>query len=60
MWLSNPGVEGVSRSQDDDGHDVVRVLVGNRRALDEMSARLPTSVDGFPVVIEVDGGFRAF
>jgi hypothetical protein len=55
-WLAIPGVVGTAIGQQR-GKPCIMVLVARRTK--EISARIPGKVDGYPVVIEESGRFRA-
>jgi hypothetical protein len=55
-WLSIPGVVGTAIGQRR-GKPCIRVLVARRTK--EIATRIPGKVDGYPVLIEETGPFRA-
>lgn len=56
-WLAIPGVEGAAVGLLEDGRTpCVQILV--ERLTDELERKLPTSVDGHPVVLVESGGLR--
>ena len=55
-WLSVPGVVGTAVGLSG-GRTVIKVLVV--RQTPELAARIPSEVDGYPVVIEESGEIRA-
>lgn len=52
-----PGVTGTYQGARPDGSPVIRILV--ERATRELAERLPKSLEGWPVEIEVSGPIRA-
>jgi hypothetical protein len=55
--LAIPGVAGIGHGQTADGKDAVIVWVTEAVAAE----RLPTEIDGYPVIVNtVPGGFRAY
>jgi len=59
QWLGVPGVEAISQTQTETGEDALRVMVTDQQALTRLKPRLPTHLDGFPVLVEISGPFRA-
>jgi hypothetical protein len=55
-WMKTPGVAGTAIGLLD-GRPCIKVYVVERTP--ELVARIPESVDGYPVVMEVTGEFRA-
>ncbi|NIR48464.1 hypothetical protein GWO43_08595 [candidate division KSB1 bacterium] len=52
-----PGVEGVGQGLTDDDQDCVRVFVSSMTP--EVKKQVPKTLDGYPVIIEVTGEFKA-
>lgn len=55
-WMSIPGVVGTAIGQID-GNLCIQVLVVKKT--DELTGKIPSEVEGFPVVIEETGELRA-
>ena len=55
-WMSIPGVVGVAIGELD-GKPCIRILAAERT--EEMATRIPSEVEGFPVVIMDTGELRA-
>jgi hypothetical protein len=55
-WLAIPGVVGTAIGQQR-GKPCIKVLVARKSA--EIATRIPRQVDGYPVVVEETGEFRA-
>jgi hypothetical protein len=53
--LNQPGVKGLGMTKTPAGQDVIVVYVENRLVI----AKLPSNVDGFPVIGEVTGDIDA-
>jgi hypothetical protein len=58
-WAGEPGVEAISQTATAQGADALRVMVTDEPARRRIKRRLPGQVDGFPVLLEVTGPFRA-
>lgn len=56
--MSVPGVVGVAVSARDDGTPCILVMVES--ADDTIGRHLPTSLEGYPVLVEVTGELRPF
>lgn len=56
--MAIPGVVGMYEGLTPDGRPVLRVMVVERRP--EIERRVPRTLDGYPVEIEVTGEIRAF
>ena len=52
-----PGVVAVSQSMTADGQPAIRVMLARDDA--EARARIPTTIEGFPVIVEVSGDIKA-
>ena len=57
ILMDIPGVVGVGQSEAEDGRDCILVMVAHETP--ELSAQIPSSLDGFPIVIEVTGDLAA-
>ena len=55
-WMDVPGVVGTAIGELD-GRSCIKVFVAKKT--DELLAKIPGSIDGYPVVIEETGEFRA-
>ncbi len=55
-WMAIPGVVGTAVGEWE-GRSCIKVLVAEMTA--ELAARFPTDVEGYPVVVEETGEFRA-
>ena len=55
-WMSIPGVVGTAIGQID-GNPCIQVLVVKKT--DELTGKIPSEVEGFPLVIEETGELRA-
>jgi hypothetical protein len=55
-WMALPGVVGTAIGEHD-GRPCIKVYVA--RVNDELKARIPATVEGYPVVLEPTGEFRA-
>jgi len=55
--MAVPGVVGVAVGATDDGKPCIRVLVIRETA--EVRSRIPRSLEGYPVIVEVTGEIRA-
>ncbi len=56
-WMSWEGVVGTAQSELDDGRPCLVVYLAYESG--ELRARIPESVEGYPVVVEVSGEFHA-
>ena len=54
-WMDIPGVVGTAVGEAD-GKPCIRIFV--LEITEELEEKLPFSVEGFPVIVEVPGGFR--
>ncbi len=55
-WMATPGVVGTAIGQLE-GRPCIKVFVGEKT--DELQAKIPTTLEGHPVVLEETGEFRA-
>ncbi len=55
-WMDIPGVVGTAIGETD-GKPCIRIFVLERT--EELERKFPSSVEGFPVIVEVTGEFRA-
>lgn len=56
--MKTPGVEAVAAGETDAGDPCLRVWVSVDP--EEIEGRLPREIDGFPVLVERGGPFRAY
>ncbi len=56
VWMALPGVVGIAIGEHS-GRPCLKVYVA--RATDELIAQIPPTVEGYPVVLEQTGEFRA-
>jgi hypothetical protein len=55
--MAIPGVVGTAESRTSDGRPCILVMLG--KASPELRAKLPSELEGWPVVVEVTGEFHA-
>lgn len=58
-WIGVPGVEAISQTATPQGEHALRVMVTDEPARERIGPQLPDRVDGFPVLVEISGPFRA-
>lgn len=56
-WLAIPGVEGTAIGLFED-KPCIKILSSKRP--EELRPKIPSNVDGYPIIIEETGSFRAF
>ena len=55
-WMAIPGVEGTAIGLYE-GTPCIKILTSSRT--DEIRAQIPSEVEGYPVIVEETGEFRA-
>ena len=56
-WMEIPGVEGIAIGFFEDEH-CIKIL--SSRPVEELKGKIPSVIEGYPIIIEETGTFRVF